>query len=471
MMRTPQSSVEPPVTWDAAALMRKLLEPLLCVYVYLLILLPSGTILGVNVKIICFLLLLFPVAYHLIHRQATTLRHLSLLLLLPAALALWVILSQVYGFTLALAVSQYREIMIMFASAWFAAVYFSGDDRAHVRFLQMVLHAEVTACVLKVLLLAYCTARGISVAQTVASISQYTGASLMSMDFESAFGRIQFIADGLIPLCLYILLRYRTRLRVGFVSALLMFILLIVSMAFSFSRYLWGFTVVALLVGFLFGKKDRFYGILVGTVGIILSLSFPFLLALTQLRFSADIAGGSDEPRTLQTAALKRFFMDAPIFGHGFGSYTTVITRSNDLPYVYEVELFALAGQEGLIGLSFMGIVTLYYFRFIWFKNTRGRSPRLDQQVCLTVLLVVWLAAGFLNPMLFSSAAAMSYATIKALAETADDAEHEADLQKLNLSTKPPGGAWQDKVYSLGWPPVLAAQHENTPASISERQS
>lgn len=416
-----KATLRPADRWLVTDLLSKSFRPLFCLYVYLLILLPSGSLFGINVKVVCFALLIVPALYHLVGILSMTARQFSLLIALPVLFAGWIFVAQLYGYEIAFSLNQYKEIIVTLISAWIAAVYFQGSDKAKTRFLQMVLHAEVAACVLKVALLAYCAIRGISVALMVDSINQFTGANLMGMDFESSLGRIQFIADGLIPLCIYMLLCYRARLAVRTLSALVMFVLLITSLAFTFSRYFWAFAALALILGLLLGKKDRFKAALLIALSVIIVVSFPLLVALAQLRFSADVAGGSDNTRTLQIPALERFFFEAPIFGHGFGSHTAEVIRSGELPYVYEVQLLALAGQEGIAGLLLMTIAGLYYFRSLWLSSAAGKHSQVTQKLGLGLLLLFWISAGFLNPTLLNSAAAMSYAAIKAMAEIDDD--------------------------------------------------
>ncbi len=401
--------------WDLLDLLRRSFDPLLRVFIYLLIILPSGTLFHINVKAIWFGLLFVPACLHLVETRRFTLRHIALLLLLPGVFAVWIVVAQVYGFPLTFSLSEYKDIVTTLVSCWLAAVYFARDEAARIRFLRTVLHAEVLACVLKVALLLYAVLRGIPVSTLVDAINTLFGVNLMGVDFASSLGRLQFIADGLIPLCVYLLLRYRRRLGLGTLPALGMFGLLVFSLVLTFSRFLWAFGVLAFVLGMLFGQRDRFRSWLLVALGVGLALSFPILAVVVQLRFSASVAGGSDAVRDEQIPALERFFLQAPLFGHGLGSYTSEVIRG-DLRYVYEVQLYALAGQVGLAGLLVFGLLTGFYFRELWPFDRTGRPDRLSQKLCLVLLLLVWIASGLLNPSLLNSAAAVSYAMLKALA-------------------------------------------------------
>lgn len=407
-------------------LLERAFDPLFATYVYFLVLLPSGSLFGVNVKIICFFLLLPLALLKFADTRGITLVHVAVLLALPAVFLLWILIAQIYAFDTTLSLLQYKDIMTTFASCWLAAVYCGDKEATKVRFLRMVLFAEVIACLIKIALLAYAFYKGIPVSLMVDAINTFFGVNLMGMDFEAALGRIQFVADGLIPLCMYMLLRYRRKLQIGSVGALIMFLLLVISLIFTFSRYFWGFAALVFCLGMLFGKKDRFHAWILSLLGLVLLASLPAIVTLYQLRFSKAIAGESDNVRTQQIPVLERFFLDAPLLGHGFGSHTPELLRSIELPYAYEVQLYALAGQEGIAGLLLMGALTLYYFHplLVWNKASFNRKGN------LVIILFAWLSAGLFNPMLFNSAAAMSYAAISALATIGDQPERAKTLSR-----------------------------------------
>ena len=146
------------------------------------------------------------------------------------------------------------------------------------------------------------------------------------------------------------------------IQALILNSLLLASAVFSFSRYLWMSPAIAACVGVLLARKDKFL-ILYTCIAIAVAiLSFDYIQDLVMLRFSDALTGSSDIERTAQTPVLVKLFLDAPLMGHGMGSYSHQVIRNDDSPYSYEDQLLALAGQVGLIGLlSLTGV--LRYFR------------------------------------------------------------------------------------------------------------
>jgi hypothetical protein len=201
-------------------------------------------------------------------------------------------------------------------------------------------------------------------------------------------------------------------LRIGAGRALMMLFVLLVSDLFSFSRYLWIFTVLAILCGLALGTKDLFQVSLLTILSVTIIAGLPLLSTVVSLRFSTTVVTSSDAERTAQVTALRDFIEEAPWFGHGLGSYTTRVIRSETAPYSYEAQLLALLGQIGIVGVALLALLTTYYLRNLW--------PARDRSVLrsggLLLLLLAWIAGGFFNPSVISSAAAVSYAAIYAMA-------------------------------------------------------
>jgi hypothetical protein len=402
--------------WLSGRPLLRLFRGLIVVYIYMLVLLPSGSLLGVNVKVLCFLSLLPVAAQVSFARGQITVGRLVSLLSIPAILLLWVFLSVFYGFDFSEGFAQYKDLLVTMVTCWFAAVLCADDQADTLFLLRAILYAEVSASVLKILLLGYAFARGIPVSVLIELIHTIFGVQLMAFDFETALGRVQFISDNLIPICIFAILCYRQLLGLRGGRALLMIFVLAVSDLFSFSRYLWVFTVVALVLGLIVGRKDRFQVALIAILTGLTLISLPFLLVIIALRFSTTVVTSSDADRIQQVAALRVFIADAPWFGHGLGSYTHRVIRSLEAPYSYEAQLLALFGQMGLVGVAYLCVLTISYFRRLWPSTERSGLRRAG----LLVLLLGWFAGGFFNPSVISSAASISYCAIYAMAALRD---------------------------------------------------
>ncbi|AEU39154.1 O-antigen ligase family protein [Granulicella mallensis] len=384
------------------------------VYVFATIALPGGSFYGFNFKSPMFLGLLPLSVYSLFHRKQATPTEIALAIAVPAILTGWVVLGLSNGFALSGVMRQYMDILITVLICWLATIFCNNDETRRIKFLRLILNAVLAAAVLKIAVIAYAVIRGIPVVQMVQLLDKIFDTELMTMDLGDLFGRVQFVSDGLIPVCVFILLRHRDRLKIGNALASLMILLLLISVTFSFSRFFWGFTAFAFIVGLALGKRDRFQL----SVIVVLSLSFlaalPALVSVYQLRFSTAVAGGSDELRTEQVPPLLRFFTSAPFFGHGMGSYTNEDVRGETEAgrAAYEVQLLSVPAQIGLLGTSLFLILGFYYYDHLWWKSPLKWSDRIG----ITLLLAFWVAAGLTNPLLFHPLSGINYAALATLA-------------------------------------------------------
>ena len=73
--------------------------------------------------------------------------------------------------------------------------------------------------------------------------------------------------------------------------------------------------------------------------------------------------------------------------------------------------MLALSGQIGILGMLFLGGLLTSYYKALW---TPGTMP-LQDRIAIMVLLLLWLAAGAGNPLLFQPVAGVNYACLAAL--------------------------------------------------------
>ena len=386
------------------------------IFVFITVFLPGGSVYGVNFKSPLYVALL-PLAVHSMFRRGlASPGRLALILALPSTLFIWVGIGIFYGFAASSSARQYADVMMTFVMCWLAFVFSSTGDRGRMRFLRLVLAAEVTTSIFKTGLIAYAVLRHIPTVELVATLSTVFGVNLMTMDLGAMLGRVQFVSDALIPSCILIILRYRDRLQIGSLRASLTIMVLFASVAFSFSRYFWALTALAFLMGLALGKRDRFQVLVVALLGATVLLTLPTLAPLLQLRFSSDVAGDSDMVRTEQSVALTHFFEDAPVLGHGLGSYTNSVIRvidgATNMNYSYEEQLLALCGQIGLVGIALLLLLGLYYYSDLWWRSELSARDRIG----ITVMIISWLSAGLYNPLLFHPIAGINYAVFGAMA-------------------------------------------------------
>ena len=388
-------------------------DRLLAIFIFITIFLPAGSVYGFNFKYPLYLLLLPSSVVVLFHRKRATRLHLMLLVLMPAMLAVWIGIGLIYGFDLPGILRQFTDIFLTLLLCWLAALYCGNDEDKQVRFLRLVVNASVASALMKIGLIAYALLRGIPIAEMVLWIDKVFNVDLMTMSLGNLLGRVQFMSDEIIPLCLFIVLRHRDRLGFSNLRASISTLLLLLSVIISFSRYFWIFAAVSILLGLLLGRRDRFKVLLLSIVGGSVLASLPALVSLYQLRFSSAVAGESDLERAEQIPPLKSLFFDAPLFGHGLGSFNPVLLRSEIVAsrYSYEIQVLALPGQLGMIGVGLLCLLLVIYFRRLFWRSVLTILDRL----ALFTLLLLWLAAGITNPLLFHPVSGVNYASLAAL--------------------------------------------------------
>jgi hypothetical protein len=398
---------------DDGSFLNKAFGKFLFAYVLVNVLLPSGSIYGFNFKYPLYLGL-FPLALYAFLKSSRSLYpQLVVACTVLGVLSIWTVLGLCYGFDANSALRQCTDIFLTFFSCWLVSVFCGSEEMKQLKYLGMVVNAVAITSLLKIGIIAYALARGIPLTSMVLLLDKIFGVELITMDFDSLLGRFQFVSDEVIPIAIFILLRHRDRLRIDNLRASIMILLMAASVLFSFSRYFWAFTALAFLLGIALGRRDKFKIVLIVVLGLSFAASLPTLIDLYTLRFSRTVTSDSDDLRVEQTRALQDTFFQAPLFGHGLGSYTTTVIRSNTEAdrYSYEVQLLALSTQVGLVGLSFLLALTAYFYQGLW----RGGKLAFADRIGIFLLLAFWIAAGFTNPLLFSSVAAVNYAALAAL--------------------------------------------------------
>ena len=390
----------------------RLYDPLLALFIVLTILLP-GSPHGINVKYPLYAALI-PLAFlRCFHRGMATPGYLAALLAIPMTLAIWIPIGLAYHFDTPSIVRQFTDILLTLMVCWFVRLAWLRDVNGCLRFLRLMINASVATAVAKLGLIGYALANGMPVVKMVAAVDSFFGVDLMTMSLGDLLGRFQLTADELIPVCIFVVLRFRARLNFSGLRAALMILTLTLSVGFSYSRYFWMFTAVGFVMGLLLGKRDRFQAGLISLFIVVTLAVLPVVISVYQSRFSASVAGESDAQRTEQIIPLQHLFFEAPVFGHGLGSYTPVLLREYSPAgrYSYEVQLLALAAQIGIVGILFLVGLLVVYYRQLW----TPRTMRLSDRLCILVLLAAWLAAGAGNPLLFQPVAGVNYAALAAL--------------------------------------------------------
>ena len=119
-------------------------------------------------------------------------------------------------------------------------------------------------------------------------------------------------------------------------------------------------------------------------------LLFPALVS----RFSGEGATVSDGTRAQQTEQLTRGIIESPILGRGMGSSAHGYTRSDKMPFSYEVQWYALTMQLGVFGICWF-LLNMVAPLLLVMQTAR-------QRLYFLAVWTLWALSGFTNPFIVS---------------------------------------------------------------------
>jgi hypothetical protein len=199
-------------------------------------------------------------------------------------------------------------------------------------------------------------------------------------------------------LCITRLFAANSLQRLGYVVACLLFTL---DLFIASSRYFTMVAPLAVVVTLIYGKiKVPKYVLIL--VGIGVSVAAGFLL---QDMYSARVLteDGGDSIRHDQTLALFEAFKNSPIFGHGAGYSVPSLTRNEDTPFMYEVQVVAFLMQYGIVGAV---LYLAAMFQAVK-HHIHGSSV-----ILVIFYFAIFFAASYFNPYMLGSYAGLCMVAI-----------------------------------------------------------
>ncbi len=106
-------------------------------------------------------------------------------------------------------------------------------------------------------------------------------------------------------------------------------------------------------------NKKSLLMVALGVVILIGALSTQTVQDIISSRLDSQASADSDVIRDTQEKAIDRRISEAPVIGHGMGSYAPDLIRSPGTPYSYELQIPAMIMQLGYLGVFAFFAVTL----------------------------------------------------------------------------------------------------------------
>ncbi len=338
------------------------------------------------------------------HKSQILLVLISLCLMLLLSWSLFIFLTEHPSESLASPLDQLKIYVVTIAAAAMLIYWYLVNRAFYPVLIRVMLYSNF----------AFCLAKSIFVMLVILGYVKITiitdlGFSLMSTGIAKGIGRLQLSTDIPTPFLLFFALMSSSlgvKLPKFFLPIYV--ILSLVSIFFSYSRFLWVATVIGYVcfvwaTASLLGLMRQFMLVILlaaATMGILGTDRIEFLV---NKRFFSKESRHSDSFRHAQANALMHTFHKTPICGSGVGSWAEGCIRDKGSPHNYEVQWLAVLMQLGIIGIipitCILGEIGISFLKYS------------ISRVKLAFFLVycLWIVAGFTNPFVLSLNSGLLY--------------------------------------------------------------
>lgn len=369
----------------------------------LTIILPSGSVLGVNYKIFLILFCFLFLFLHLLTSKVPIGVYLTLpfFLVFLCGYAFVALVNQVnFIDSISHSIAIFSLFCVIFLSI--ALVYLDNKEGEALK--RLIVFSVAIYSILKLLV---CFLIGISFFSPGA-IQSFL---LYCFNFEfigldaGYFYRIHIPIDFLLPLVFLYINQNGSKCFSPFMKKIINVVVLF-SILISYSRLLYFILLVVLFfLSFPFLKnKTTIKKVIYVLLGItaVLCVSY-FAMDFVVERYSGKMAEASDGPRVEMYTALVEVINVFPIFGKGLGSSSESLIRFVDMPWYYELQWLSFIAQFGIVGFFVIFGAALLPFLMVLFR----RLTYFSFSVLVTYFL--WLGVGVFNGFMLTSSAGVIF--------------------------------------------------------------
>ncbi len=385
----------------AASLLQLLLFAAVC--------LPTGSILGLNVKILLFVAFFAAfVSYLAASSVRLTSAECIFAGLFVAALCFWSLVAVLNGQSETTQVFlQIKEVASTVAIAWACIFFVRRGLLRPESIIYPVVYGIVILSIMKVALIVAMFVWSINPIQVIESI--FGEQSLIGAPIAFGLSRLEFSSDIIGSFVLFaILCPSVSGLRFRRIPLLFIVLVLVASGLLAYSRYLWVLEVLAVIVAMIVERRWQLLAAFALAVAIIAGTFYATLQPLLETRFSGEGTVDSDVIRVEEVRALFEEIKARPFFGKGLGTHADLLVRSDTNRYAYELQWMSLSMQFGIAGL--MGIFLLIGISARDLVASRHRA-----KPWMMFLFMLWLSSAWTNPYLTTSFAGAMFGMFMAM--------------------------------------------------------
>lgn len=388
----------------------KLTKILIFLCVFSFVLLPSGSILGVNIKAI-LLSVLFVSSLKLPNGKN------KYLIINSAALAFFIIAYSLLAVTNDVRLSSVTSAAKAWLSAFiplFVLIFYvkSRPDLAH-NTVNYILVSSVVYSIAKITLFLGAVAGIIDAGLIFKKMFLYFGYSPITYDYGSFF-RINTPTDFvLVPALLVMFNESLTRkLEIKSNAKIIIITSLLVALIISLSRYIYFYAIVSIILYFLastrISSRWRALKILAIAAPLILVVVYSSgdIAGFISERYFGEYAQKSDSVREMLLPLLLESFISSFFFGNGLGAYVKEVIIFEDAPWNYVLLWLSFLNQFGVAG-----VILLVFFFIIpispFIKKIKTGVKK--NEVAVAASYLIFLYSGVFNTFLLTSSMSILY--------------------------------------------------------------
>lgn len=379
------------------------------VLLFCCIVLPTGSIYNINVKIFILAMLVFSfLLYGRIKKQ-----EIYLFCIFVASLLFFSLMGFLKGNDSRFVIQEFTSIftvsliILVFNNIVSAKIITSQE------IIKSIVYISLFHAIERVLAQSFILVGIFTLEEYIVFIEGIFNYRLINLDTDF-IPRINSSNDFILPIALYVLLQSRFNgdfmlLKNKYLTDIAVFLLLICIVG-TYSRFLWFFAIVVVLFAYIrcnlpASRKITVLSIIAAILVFFLGENF---ITIFQERFFGEAASQSDSLRILMFDALVPAVFNNPIFGEGLGYYNPHYYRFEEMRWSYELQWLSLTAQTGIIGVLAYIIYLYKVTGFLHIKNIKN-------SYALFIFMAIWLSSGFFNNFLLTSFSAVMYVFIKEL--------------------------------------------------------
>lgn len=394
-------------------------------FIFFVIILPSGSLFGINIKLLSIAALVAFNILVIVSRGRVSSSSLKCFIVTIIALA-FIATSYVISTSAGNSASNIKNETMLFASFFIPCFFLYTSINEKIISKELVVKTILyTSTAYSIIKIGFVTASAIGLLP-IYVISDYiaetTGIYPMLFPITDSITRFQLANDFIICFAVFFLICKKEYFSfIGKKTLNVIFIILTLSVLVSFSRYMLIVLFVAFAIRMLSIRRINKTGLVISFL-MFIALSVVAVLYSQQIsdavdkRFNSSATASSDATRKLQIDCLTASSVEAPMFGHGgMGAYDKTCPGPPGYEFSYEVQYLGFTYRFGFLLTAF--ILMVYVSQFTVSVTDRLLSLRNAPVLCG---LSLWMCIGAFNPYLTSGYAAVIMMLFLCLTESKD---------------------------------------------------